>query len=76
MADPEVFSSPPLATLERKRSLFMEYVELCREFKRVKLSDLKSKAIQIFSSFDDSASFRAKIGLTNSEEELMKCTID
>ena len=76
MADPEVFSSPPLATLERKRSLFMEYVDLCREFKRVKLSDLKSKAIQIFSSFDDSASFRAKIGLTNSEEELMKCTID
>ena len=72
MADPAVFSSPDAATLERKRSLFMEYLSLCEESGQARLPDLKSKAIQMFSGFGNSADFRARIGLCRDLDGLMR----
>jgi tRNA-dihydrouridine synthase B len=72
MSDPGIFSSPPPATRERKRSLFSEYWSLCDEFGRLRLSDLKSKAIQMFSGFGNSTDFRARIGLCKSYDELSR----
>lgn len=63
MADPAVFSSPASSTAERKRSLFLEYHGICEDSGSVSFTDLKSKAMQVFSGFDGSAGVRRKVGL-------------
>jgi tRNA-dihydrouridine synthase B len=72
MADPAIFSSPQGAEPERKRSLFLEYLSLCEEFGMKRFPDLKSKAIQIFSGFKDSAGMRRALCGCSDEGELMK----
>jgi tRNA-dihydrouridine synthase B len=61
MADPAIFSSPASSTPERKRSLFLEYISVCEDFDSVSFTDLKSKAMQMFSGFENSASARVRV---------------
>jgi len=72
MADPAIFSSPASSTAERKRSLFLEYHSICEDYGSVSFTDLKSKAMQIFSGFDDSAGVRRKAGLCEDIGGLME----
>ena len=71
MADPGVFSSPPSSTASRKRSLFLEYRAICEESGRQSFVDLKSKALQIFSGFENSMAVRREIGLSKDMGGLM-----
>jgi len=71
LSDPEIFSSPKSITLERKKRLFMEYMKLCEDHDMVYLPDLRSKAIQLFFGFRNSAAMRVRIGNSKSIEELL-----
>jgi tRNA-dihydrouridine synthase B len=72
MTDPGIFSSPKEASPERKRSLFLEYLSLCEELGVERFPDLKSKAIQMFSGFGNSAAVRRGICGCGDEAGLMR----
>ncbi len=71
MTDPGIFSSPKEESPERKRSLFLEYLSLCEELGMKRFPDLKSKAIQMFSGFGNSAAVRRGICGCGDEAGLM-----
>ena len=70
LRDPSVFSDKPTSTFAQKLELFKDYYAICAELDSIYYPDLKAKAIQFFSGFENSVELRIKLCQTKSIEEI------
>jgi len=71
MQNPMIFKDKIKIGYKERKKLFIEYVELCRKFDVMKLSDLRIKSTQFFREFEGSAKFRNELFQSKTVNELI-----
>jgi tRNA-dihydrouridine synthase B len=71
MSNPLVFSNKTHITYEQRKRLFFEYVDICREYSKLDVRDLKLKSVQFFRGVSGVAALRQRMMLCKSADELI-----
>jgi len=71
MSNPLVFEDKTELTYEQRKSLFLEYADLCRGLDMIELNDLRRKSVQLFRSVRNGAKLRGMLMQSGTAEELI-----
>lgn len=71
MSNPRVFRNETNLTYEQKRKLFLEYIDICKEYGIIGLKDLKLKSVQFYRGVSGGAGIRNRMMHCKTIDELI-----